>query len=622
MKKLCQIFSTLAILLLLISSCQEDPIIVQQEKTMKDIVVPDGFNFDLMQSVPIIVQLPSTISYSSSNRIIEIWSENTDGRPGKKIKTGSADRNGVYQECLAVPFTTKKIFTNCFAGWRSVTLQDAGSKSTDGIFTIDYNVGYGKTRPQLKEGISGSSFNGIKSFQNIPKTGIENMVKNGDFSDKKFGKMDTWSSPIQEDGVWHATDEGKTFGSIISEEGNSFARINSEEYCAGGFTQLIQAKSGQVVTFSGDARGFDSQQDVYLFLIPRNINGEFIDVFSYNMVNPGITWVNGTVAGYMPEGTASCQVLFFKGSTGIVDFDNAIVHVNDTDSDRDSDGVLDWEDSYPDNPNQSFDDYYPAKDKPGTFAFEDTWPATDDFDFNDLILDYQIKRVTNSQNQVVQLDIIYQVRAIGSIIQSGFGLQINITPDLVAGIKTDYLFNDESIRLNGNGTEIGQKWATFILFNNTKSIFPHTQEGSPTVNTTLGYYFVVPTVYIFQIYLKEPVDQQNICNSKINPFIFRSEERSREVHLPGYPPTDLANTDLLGTADDASSAGSGKYYQTKNGIPWAMSLPVQFDYPVESADLLKGHLVFASWISTHGTKYQNWYLDQQNNRDWDFIYRW
>ena len=621
MKKNRQIFYFLAVLLSLISSCKEEPVEPNQVKTLTDLIVPDGFNFDMVKSIRISILLPATVGYSSANRIIEIWSGNADGQPGKLIKTGAADTTGFYEGSFSAPVATTKVFSNCFAGWRSVSLNSTGSAYTNGVYTIDYNVGYGTAPPERKQVIPGAYSNGIKSGRSALNAGIENAAKNGDFSDNKFGKMDTWSSPIEADGLWYATDEAKTYGSIISEEGNSFARINSAKYSAGGFTQLIQAESGQVVTFSGDTRGFDSQQNVYLFVVPRNQSGDFIEVFSFNLVNPGINWVNGTVVGFMPEGTVTCQILFYRGSTGIVDFDNAVVHV-ETYSDRDGDGVSDWEDCYPDNPAQAFNDFYPAKDKPGTLAFEDLWPSQDDNDFNDLILDYQINRISNAGNKVVEIEVITQVRAIGGTIPNGFGMQIYLSPDKITGINTDYEFVDDAIKLNENGTEMGQKWATFILFTDANKLLHDPGDGSPTVNTTMGYHFVVPSEKKLRIFMKEPVDPEIIGFEKVNPFIFRADERSRETHLMGYPPTDLANPELSGTGNDASNPEAGIYYQTKSGLPWALNIPVQFEYPIEKSEILKGYPVFANWITSGGKDYEDWYLDIQGYRNWDNIYRW
>ncbi|MCX6227519.1 MAG: hypothetical protein NTV01_22750, partial [Bacteroidia bacterium] len=252
MKRTRQILFSLAVLLLLIPSCKEEPIIDSRGKTMKDLVAPDGFDFDMMKSIQISVQLPATVNYASTNRIIEIWSEGINGRPEKMIKTGSADNTGIYQESFSVPVTAKKIFTNCFAGWRSIILLEAGLKQPGGVFTIDYNVGYGETPPKPRQGVPGGAQNGVKSIRNALKAGIDNVLSNGNFSVDKFDKIDTWSSPIKTNGVWYATDEATNYGSIVSEEGNSFVRINSDQYSVGGFTQLVQATSGQIVTFSGD----------------------------------------------------------------------------------------------------------------------------------------------------------------------------------------------------------------------------------------------------------------------------------------------------------------------------------------------------------------------------------
>jgi len=609
------------VLLAFLPSCKEpDPVI--PNFSMKDLVVPSGFNYGLTKSVQITVLLPSTVSYSTTHRIIEFWDETATGKPGKLIKRGSADNQGTFAATFTVPVTTKKIFTNCFAGWRSVAINPASSKSLNGTFTIDYNPGYGRTTPASKPAILNVQDLKTPAFAGWIKSGRINKVQNGDFSDPVFGKIEAWSSPIENDSLWYATEEAQNFGSFISEEGNSFARINSVNYSTGGFTQLIRATEGQTVAFSGDARGFDSQQDIYLYLIPRNEIGEPIDAFFFNMVNPGNSWVNGTVVGDMPPGTVSCQILFYKHSTGLVDFDNARVYVNGSNEDSDTDGVLDFEDSYPDQHAQAFNDYYPADNSWATFAFEDSWPFQNDYDFNDLVLDYRINRLTNSGNKVVGVNFISQVRAVGSAIASGFGVQFNISPDLISGIAPDFEFTDDAIKLNPNGTEIGQNRATFIIYNNASKAFTHIQEGSPTINTTLGYYFVVPLVYNFRISFTEPLENESISIEHINPFIFRTAERSREVHLPGFPPTDLANLSLFGTGEDVSVAATGPYYKTVNGVPWGISIPAQLDYPIENTDLVKGQLYFASWASSGGVIYQDWYIDNQGYRNWDVIYRW
>lgn len=621
MKTFSQIYIGLFILFGSFSSCRKDPIIIDAYKPMKDLVVPAGFNCDMIKSVGISIQLPSTVNYDNCGRIVQIWDENINGKPGQVIKTGSAGHDGLYQATISVPTITTKIFISCFAGWRMINLKQPGSLLINGVFTVDYNAGCGKVSPKAEPGLPVAVHPVVRTNPVLLKSNLYNDIINGDFSANEIGKMDTWSSPFESDSLWYATDESKDHASIESEEGNSFARLNSGSYSSGGFTQEVKATEGQVVTFSGDARGFDSQQDIYLFLIPRNKNGFYLDFFSYNIVNPGNMWANGAVVGTMPPGTVACQILFYKRSTGIVDFDNAVVHVENF-SDLDHDGTLDWEDEYPENPNQVFNDFYPSPYKYASLVFEALWPMQDDYDFNDMVIDYRINTISDSHNKVAAIEVITEVRAIGGVFNYGFGMQICLSPALIAGIQTDYEFHDDAIQLDDNGCETGQKWATFIFFTDAYLLLTHPGDDSPTINTTMGYHYIVPAEHRLKILFKEPVDPESVGYENLNPFIFSTDERSRETHLKGFPPTDLANPAVFGTADDVTNPGTGIYYQTKNGVPWAFNLPVQFEHTVEQAEILKGYTFLDKWLTSSGAEYADWYMDKPGYRSWDYIYRW
>lgn len=64
---------------------------------------------------------------------------------------------------------------------------------------------------------------------------------------------------------------------------------------------------------------------------------------------------------------------------------------------------------------------------------------------------------------------------------------------------------------------------------------------------------------------KYTYNQLDIAN--FNPFIIVNKDRAVEVHLPNYPPTDLADQSKFGMWDDDSDAGAGKYYLTANNLP-------------------------------------------------------
>jgi LruC domain-containing protein len=94
-----------------------------------------------------------------------------------------------------------------------------------------------------------------------------------------------------------------------------------------------------------------------------------------------------------------------------------------------------------------------------------------------------------------------------------------------------------------------------------------------------------------------------------NPFIFTTT-RGHEVHLPGKANTALANVSLFGTGKDNSNPSEGRYYKTSGNLPWALHMPVVFQYPSEKTSIISAYLKFAEWAQSGGTSYPNWYMDE------------
>lgn len=283
--------------------------------------------------------------------------------------------------------------------------------------------------------------------------------------------------------------------------------------------------------------------------------------------------------------------------------------------DSDGDGINDILDEYPDDPNKAYDSYYPSSITYGTFAFEDNWPDYGDYDFNDLVVDYQFKHILNGDNQIVQMDPTFKVRAIGAGYRNGFGFATNLLPSDVssangASLNTGYVTN------NGNGTEAGQTNAVFVVIDNVHDLFP----TGGFVNTEDGAEYFVPQEITMNINFSSPKSYSDIGTAPYNPFLIVSGNRQREVHLPGYMPTDKVDASLFGTLDDDTDVESGIYYRSKTDLPWAIHLPESFAYPKEKVDIRQGHLRFTDWSRSLGFSYMDWYRDQQGYRSNSHLY--
>ncbi|AXJ02353.1 LruC domain-containing protein [Cyclonatronum proteinivorum] len=264
--------------------------------------------------------------------------------------------------------------------------------------------------------------------------------------------------------------------------------------------------------------------------------------------------------------------------------------------------------------------FFPASG-PGTLAFEDLWPAKGDFDFNDMVVDYQFQISSNNQNIVERIEAVIVLRAFGAAFRNGFGFQLseNIQQDDI--VVSGFSLTEDFITLNPNGTEAGQSKPTIIVFDNTYTQMQHPGAGTG-VNTEPTAPYVQPAVFFITIeFVGGSYTYSDVDISSFNPFLIVNGNRGREIHLPGYPPTDLANMDLFGTSDDRSSPSQNRWYVTKNNLPWAINLIHRFDYPVEQADIIDAYPRFIDWAQSGGTQFQDWFSNTADQyRNWEKIF--
>lgn len=296
------------------------------------------------------------------------------------------------------------------------------------------------------------------------------------------------------------------------------------------------------------------------------------------------------ITGCNPEGV---------GSQGIVDTDN--------------DGVPDDLDDFPNDPERAFRSWYPSKTTFATLAYEDLWPGLGDFDFNDVVVDFQYEMITNAKNELKDMVGRFHLKAAGASLNNGFAVSMPFAPDKVQRLEGTNLVG-EAIALAANGVEDGHTNETVIVvldaigtlygeFLNTQPERPYVETDMITLKMVLG-----TAVADFGV-------------APFNPFIFINQERGKEVHLIDHKPTELVDASYFGMWEDDSKPDEGKYYQTDKRLPWAIEIPVQFDYPVETVDILLTHLKFAEWAMSSGTEYQDWYLNKPGYRNEENIYK-
>ncbi len=312
------------------------------------------------------------------------------------------------------------------------------------------------------------------------------------------------------------------------------------------------------------------------------------------------------------------DAIFYATSNPVQAIDTDNVPIVDSPKDTDGDGVGDTRDEYPTDPTRAINSYVPGKNSYNTLAYEDLWPIQGDYDLNDLVINYQFQEVLNAKNQVVDLKAKFYVKAIGANYTNGWGFQLPIDPSLVKSVTGNSL-TEGVIKTNANGTEASQKYANFIVFDNA---FKQMKSSGGFINTTQGSSLVAPKDTIrLTINFSTPINKSSFGTAPYNPYLFKSNERGKEVHLPNQVPTSKATLSLLGTGQDASSITKNIYYKTAKGLPWAVDFSSDFKYPLETVPIINAYNKFADWAESGGTLYPDWYLQSKGYFDSTKLYQ-
>lgn len=268
----------------------------------------------------------------------------------------------------------------------------------------------------------------------------------------------------------------------------------------------------------------------------------------------------------------------------------------DEDLDTDGDGIVDGDDEFPNDAEKAFEFFTPSKYGWGTIAFEDLWPSSGDYDFNDLAVNYKFTAIENAQNRVVQLDIDLLVKTNGASFTNGFGIEFeNVNPSNIESV-TGTVLKHNYISLNNNGTESAQTNAVIIMYDDNASMVNKPMKVSIK--------FVVP------------ISTEQLGAAPFNPFIIINKNRSKEVHLPYANTTDLGQKTFEINGINKDSDGN---YVTEEGLPWAINIIHNFKTPKEKIAVNKAYNYFNAWATSGGTTNLDWYKDGAGYRNLDMI---
>lgn len=260
--------------------------------------------------------------------------------------------------------------------------------------------------------------------------------------------------------------------------------------------------------------------------------------------------------------------------------------------------------------------YYPSQRDFTTVAFEDNWPHEGDYDMNDLVAYMRTATHTKGNGAVTQVDIAGEVAAVGAAYHNGFAIRLpGVKRALVDEANIKFYINGKAVEA-WNPLEEGREEAILMV---TYNLWDYVGSGE-----LCKYYRTEPgcggnTQMSFKasIPLLEPVVAD--LKGAFDPFLFatpgawhgghfvEAPGRSYEVHLKNQAPTEAFDNSLFDAAGDDASVPPRLYFQTEQGMPWALEIGTRWDYPIEHADVGHAYKLFQGFAESNGSQNSFWY---------------
>ncbi|MDZ7847066.1 MAG: LruC domain-containing protein [Owenweeksia sp.] len=408
------------------------------------------------------------------------------------------------------------------------------------------------------------------------------LIVNGNF-DQSFSSDDTrGTGRLRNLGQWHRKN---SFGIVANVNGQTV--FTSSSSAQARIIQAITVDPQYLYTVNFD---FGGNASLLIYMFNKNQK-----LLGYTL--PTKNSSSGTATIEVPANVEYLQVLAYTSNKGWID-NMTLAQVDEPDTDND--GIVDRLDDYPQNATKSFASFYPLIGRQ-TLAFEDLWPHTGDFDFNDLVLSNLMEYAADTSGQLVDANYKVMVNANGAGIASGVAmvlLQPNGQP-----------FNSNIISsVSGDATLDPDVTNGIIVFDHISQAL-----AKPYANNGQGH-DGTPEEFEFQIGFN-----QNIGSSRVlaDIYMFRAGERGREIHLDGFGPTAAADPSLFNTGQDINGT-----YSTKTGLPWAIEIVYPgttfFRHPLEKVDILKAYPNFQTWAESNGSKQVGWMIHPDNDKVYKF----
>lgn len=247
--------------------------------------------------------------------------------------------------------------------------------------------------------------------------------------------------------------------------------------------------------------------------------------------------------------------------------------------------------------------HFPSSQDYFVVAYEDLYPARGDYDFNDLVVGYQVSLGMNSQGDVVSIRGRGYLMARGAHYDHDWHLRIEL-PEWATGNTAITLFPaDAHLPMQGYpriGDFMG--FVDLLLVEHVATVY---SDGNSTYVNTFDYQAPKKGPrFEFQVSLDIPVAADQIGSSPFDPFLY--------VHDTGYEIHLVDRQAILPYSRNQLEALSD--FRDPSGFPFALVIPDSWHPPLAAVDMGLAYPSFMEFVRSQGGGSTSWYAEPVSDK--------
>lgn len=248
--------------------------------------------------------------------------------------------------------------------------------------------------------------------------------------------------------------------------------------------------------------------------------------------------------------------------------------------------------------------YYP-KAGWGTLMFEDNYPATGDYDFNDFVVKYVLTTTINPKDEfktIQKLTFEMNVYAIGGTIPYVPCLRLPFAPNTIKNVSITSDDNRVELETTEDMYVKGFEHVVFVFKGAEKNVDKN--PASKYLNTEKGITSSTKLMVLTVEFNENSAFMSDLGKNFLDFFLV-SPDRSKEIHMLGFAPAfqpDSSNPPY----------GENNYYKSDGNKVWAVNIPNgDVKHALETVNFLKAYPTFKEWVESAGENNVEWYKNAQ-----------